>query len=758
MPKLRKNRPSPGRVRSVARRGVAPARNVLRRNALRQRADTIHNRPRPPVRPAAPPRPVMPRQALRPALKSSRRGGPARPPRDVPSRPARRNVPRSGGGAPSGMAGAAAGGLLALNAALAHPSLQTNVQVLQNSLEQVQEEASLQALQAEISRLNERVNKVVSSLESAREQGYVFQGDMDEIAYQAVSAWQGVYPQITQEIPRRAASLQTQLGGLSAPVAQLNRVLSNPAAARRPLQEVENRVNRLRNAADTARAAFRSRYSEVESQVAALENRLNKIHWALKQLQEAKFSLERGEDLVMAVRTRWDKEGKDDPEGVLYLTSKRLVFERKEKLARKKVLFITVDSELVQEILIDQPVSAIQEVKAAHKGLFGHQDFLEVRFAAPQGGKVSLHLDGQDSKDWDALIRKVQSGEIENERAAATGISLRDLTKPLTQADLLALQGEVNALQDEMLLKEARVELEALEAELNDLGRRLNALRARGYLIEKSLEGDVKILTTQWERVRQNALTVLEQQTALLGETMQGIRGELGRLLGMSANLAAARPLYMQVKSALASAQAQAEAAEDTVFAQFDAYDDEVEALSAHLEWVDWMLDALETASFRLTTAESGVAAVEAQWLRAGLEPENGILFLTDQRLLWEDRVGDFELKFEVPLSRILSVQTEPEDDEETDIIVCALDAGAPVAEARFLLGQPVGETWVQMLNRARSGGYTEDRAVPVDETELERIRNAPTVCPTCGAPLSAPILRGQTEIVCEYCNAVIRL
>ncbi|HEB65362.1 MAG TPA: hypothetical protein ENJ02_07455 [Chloroflexi bacterium] len=753
MPKLKKNRPARGAVRGGMRGG--PPANLgrsVRRNAFRKQANAIHSRPRPAVRPAAPPRRVMPRQPVRPALKGRRR-------RPVPATPpVRRQVPRAGVGGRPGMAAAAAGGLVALNAALAHPELQTSVRMLQSSLEQVRQDASLQSLQEEVTRLNERVNKVVSLLESAREQGYAYQGDMDEIAYQAVAAWQGVYPQVTQEIPRQAAALQARLQTLSTPVAQLNRVLSNPAAARRPLQQVESQVNQLQNEAGLARSALQSRYSDVESQIGSLESRLNKIHWALKQLDEAKFNLERGEDLVMAVRARWDKEGKDDPEGVLYLTNKRLIFERKEKLARKKVLFITVDSELVQEVLIDQPVSAIKEVKAVHKGLFGHQDFLSLRFDAPGLKDVSMHLDGQDSKDWDVLIRKVQSGEIEQERAAATGVSLSDLTKPLTQADLLALQGEVNALQDAMMLKTARVELESLESEVGNLGRELSALRARGYVIEKSLEGDVEILTTQWERVRQNALTVLEQQTGLLGEIMQGIQDDTGRLLGMSANLAAARPLYMQVKSALASAQAQAEAAEETVFAQFDAYDDEVESLAAHFDWVNWMLDALETASFQLAAAESGVAAVEAQWLRPGLEPENGILFLTDQRLLWEDRVDDFELKFDVPLSQVLGVQTEEEDEEETDIIACALDAGAPVAEARFLLGQPVGEAWVQMINRARSGGYVEDRAVKVDETELERIRNAPTVCPTCGAPLSAPILRGQTEIVCEYCNAVIRL
>ncbi len=522
-------------------------------------------------------------------------------------------------------------------------------------------------------------------------------------------------------------------------------------------QRVETQVNTLTREAQSARTAIESRYTDVASTVHTLIGRLKQIHWALDQLSQARFSLSPGENLVMAVPARWDKEGKDDPEGVLYLTTQRLIFERKEKLARKKVLFITVDSELVQEVLIDQPLKTVKQAQAAKKGLFGHQDFLELGFSVPALASVAMHLDGQSSQTWDMWLRKVMSGDIEKDRATAAGVSLRDLTHPLTQADLLALQSEVNSLQDEMLLKGAQQNLEDLETRVGALNRQLSALRSRGYAVEKSLENDLQVLEVQWERVRQNAQAVLAQQSAILSETMQTIQADLGRLMGMANNLVAARPLYMQLKSAIASAQAQAEAAEDTVLAQFDAYDDEVDALSTHLEWVNWMLEALSTASFSLLATESGVAAVEAVWLRPGLEPENGILFLTDQRLLWEDRVGDFELKLNLPLSQVESAQTEPEEEEDTDILHCGLGADAPSSEARFLLQQPVGEAWVAMINRARSGAYVDDRAVPVDDAELEHIRNAPTQCPTCGAPLSTPILRGQAEIHCEYCGAVVR-
>jgi hypothetical protein len=476
-------------------------------------------------------------------------------------------------------------------------------------------------------------------------------------------------------------------------------------------------------------------------------------------LDEAKFNLDEHEDLVMAVPTRWDKEGKDDPEGILYLTNRNLIYERKEKVATKKVLFVTTSKELVQEVLFSQTLENIKALKAVSKGLFGHQDFMEVEFADRKLGKISLHLNGQDSEHWVTLIERARSGEIEEERATGSGISFTDLTGPLTQADLVALQNEVAELQDEMMLKDAVAEVADLENEMRSLERDLADLRSRGYAVEKSLEVDLNVLAVQWDRVKARADATLEHQTNLLSDQMNTIREETAALLGMSANLAAARPRFIQLKSTIASAEAQADAAEDTVIDQYDEYADEVESMSIHFDWVDWMLDALSTASFRLLATESAVAATEAVWLRPGLEPENGILFLTDQRLLWEDRIDDFELKIDVPVQQVTDVRDETGEDDEHELLAFSLDSPeAPVSVARFQLALPVAEEWLQMVGRAKAGDYAQDRAIALDEKELEKIRNAPEQCSNCGAAFTAPVLRGQAAITCEFCGVVTRL
>ncbi|HLF90133.1 MAG TPA: hypothetical protein VI451_14400 [Anaerolineales bacterium] len=759
-------------------------RAVARREARINQRDTA-NRVRPAVRPATPPRTVMP---SRPAPARVQRGminrpvarplpsvRPAQVARTAPARPAtparsqqpvtrgaaRPPIARAGVVARSAIGGATAAVTAAtftLNVASAHPQISTSVSSLQGSLTNLQSQSSFDDLIEELNGLDKDLTHAVDLLESARDKGYVYQKELDDLALAAMEQWEQVYQKAVAEADHQEAAFNTRLLPLDGQVRQLNSRLNNPSLATAPLRTTETAVNSLLRDVGSVRSNIRSQYSDIQSKVYQLSGKLTTIHWALNQLSEARFQAATGENFVMAVKARWDQVGDNDPEGILYLTTKRLVFERKEKVATKKVLFITTSAELVQEVLMDETVADLRSVKAVNKGLFGHQDFLEVQF--PKAGEVAFHLDGQDSKDWAALIERVRTGRIEDERSTGSALSFKDLTGDITHADIADAQTELNELQDELMLQNARGALEALENDVRSLERDLADLRARGYAIESDLEGEIVVLVSQWDRVKTNAETTLNTQANLLSTEANSLNATMSKLAGMSANLTAARPTYLQFRSALASAEATALAAENTVLAQFDEYTDEVEGLAAHFAWVGWMLDALATASFQLLATESGVAATEAVWA-GGVEPENGVLYLTDQRLLWEDRVGEYELKVEVPVQNITGVRKEENEEEDGDVfevLVFTFDSNAPFHETRFELAAPVADDWIKMVGRARKGDYASDRAIEIDQAELDRIQNAPTSCSNCSASFTAPVLRGQTEITCEYCGAVTRI
>ncbi len=771
---------TPGRARiQIGRpprqRTVNPILNRQRARKQRTKARAVQQagRIRPAVRPVASPRPVMPQQR-----KPSRSGAANRsavptrrivPTRSAPrarsvvrprGRPATGTVPPPASRIPPAMATLAAAGTAAAGTAFllrreqAHPEVSLDVSSLQASLDQLGQLSDFEDVSVDMDQVESELARVMDLLEGARDKGFLYEADLDALALRAAQKWEEAEVDIRNQIPLKEDAFRARLSPLNRQIDQLNAHLGHAAQARSHIQRVESAVNGLLSEVQRDRRSLQDQYSEVESALHALRARLQVIHWMLAQLEEARFRLESDEGLVRGVKARWDKEGKEDPEGILFLTDQRLIFERKEKVATKKVLFVTTSSEMVQEVIFEAPGPEISAVKAVSKGLFGHQDFLEIK--APQGN-IHFHLDGQDSKEWARLVDLVRSGRIQDQRASRSALSFADVTGAVTQADILAAQDEVNQIQDELMLQDARADLEELENEVRSLERKLGDVRAKGYAIEGDLEAELSILAAQWDRIKASSTSVLDQQAALLAQQSRSLQDQMARLAGLGDSQSAARSGYMQLKSALASAEAQAEAAEATVFAQYEDYADEVEGLSAHLDWVDWMLDALSTASFQLLATESGVAAAEAMWLPAGREGENGVLFLTDQRLLWEDRVGEHELRIEQPISTIQNIQLESGEDED-HILNFSFKGGAAIPEARFDLADLVGQDWLTMVGRARNGDYSRDRAIEIDPVELERARNAPTSCPNCSASLTAPVLRGQTEITCEWCGAVTRL
>lgn len=120
----------------------------------------------------------------------------------------------------------------------------------------------------------------------------------------------------------------------------------------------------------------------------------------------------------MAVKARWNQDGKEDPEGILYLTDQRLIFEQKQEVATKKVLFVVTEKETVQQMLLEAPMERIEDVQASKKGLLGHEDHLDITFAGGEPvSSAAFHLDGQDSNEWQGLIGRAKAGDFDQDRA-----------------------------------------------------------------------------------------------------------------------------------------------------------------------------------------------------------------------------------------------------------------------------------------------------------------------------------------------------
>lgn len=392
------------------------------------------------------------------------------------------------------------------------------------------------------------------------------------------------------------------------------------------------------------------------------------------------------------------------------------------------------------------------------------------------------------------MVTALQRKEIKDQRRAPTSGSVGAVVRPPTttapRAPAVApaasmpseaLQDEATRfsyLQNQLLLTDVNDDIGDIDAAVAALPGNLENIRARGYVFKSYLEKKVETLTAQWQEMRSRVVEAVETQQRSLQTDATNVQNLLNRR--QSASLA------------LTTLEGKVNAAQSTVRGLYDNLDDNINQTQQQIDDVSWTMQQAELASFGFLPTEAPVEAVPANWKKPGdNDGVEGVLMLTDQRLL-------FEQKEEVATKKVLFITTEKQkvqalnwqipasqidqavgakkgfmgkDDFLT--VTCVQDGAFQNADGSPLYIQGVGgklmsmevhlkgetgEAWQGFIGRVKSKEIEKERTVPVDEAAVEAAAAAPTKCPTCGATLNQTVMRGQTEMKCEFCGSVIRL
>ncbi|MEW6716124.1 MAG: hypothetical protein AB1345_01285 [Chloroflexota bacterium] len=343
-------------------------------------------------------------------------------------------------------------------------------------------------------------------------------------------------------------------------------------------------------------------------------------------------------------------------------------------------------------------------------------------------------------------------------------------------SEINRLQFALQNLQDEVHLREALDEIEDLQTTVNGMGQQIANLRARGYAFEKELEDQAADFEKQWKALYPNLTQHVRLQAASLQASLRPIENQMTQLAAKARVPAVARPMVNSLETAIDNLEEKVKAAQRTIHGMYDKFNKQVYQVSKHIQDIEWMLTQLSEATFQLLSTEAGIMAVKAVWCKADKEHKDdpeGVLYLTDQRII-------FEQKEEVATKKVLFIATEKETVQQLkwevpvmlaeevttskrgllkneDHIEIRFASGAPLRMAHLHIWQDCDE-WQGLINRARTKGFDKGRAIAIDEAELEKVKTAPTECPSCGGKIAQVVLRGMDSITCEFCGSVIRL
>ena len=294
-------------------------------------------------------------------------------------------------------------------------ALQSRVNALQASVQLTRSREAVEQIQATVNGMGQRIL-------SLRTRGYVFEKDLDGQAQTFESSWALLYPNLQAQVNAQSVGLVNALRPIEMQMPQLAAMAGNPTAARGLLAPLQSAVGQVESKVIAAEQVIEGMYTQFSNQVEAAARHLEDIEYLLTQLAEASFQLLPTEAGIAAVKATWCKTGKEqksDPQGVLYLTDQRLIFEQKEEIATKKVLFVATEKQKVQGLQLEAPVAQVDKVETSKQGFLKNEDHIEIHFLSGTAVQVANFHIWQDNAAWLALINRAKNKDFDQGRAVA---------------------------------------------------------------------------------------------------------------------------------------------------------------------------------------------------------------------------------------------------------------------------------------------------------------------------------------------------
>mgnify|MGYP001071929970 CR=1 FL=1 len=297
--------------------------------------------------------------------------------------------------------------------------LKRDISFTRSDFDQLAAKVKLTSVRDAYASLDSAIVTLPLRVQKIRDRKYAFNRILESQAESFKTQWNLKRGSVLSHLTQESNSLQNLYRPLEIRVA----TLGNPGTTSATHQAVKNEINSFKTRISASERAVTEMFESLKNEVNQVQTQLNQIEKSLELGETASFGFLPTESLVRAVKAVWTRdhdEDKEDPEGFLFLTDQRLLFEQREEVATRKVLFVTTERKKVQNLLFEVPVFSIGEVKATKQGMLKNEDWLDLEFESGAFARSArLHLDGQDCNIWQRLINQVKARELDFDRAIA---------------------------------------------------------------------------------------------------------------------------------------------------------------------------------------------------------------------------------------------------------------------------------------------------------------------------------------------------
>lgn len=336
-----------------------------------------------------------------------------------------------------------------------------------------------------------------------------------------------------------------------------------------------------------------------------------------------------------------------------------------------------------------------------------------------------------------------------------------------------ALRSRFETLYSNAGLPDVSSAINSLTDDITNLPDTISGIRDRGYAFAAYLEHKAEVIAEQWNTLRDEAQRQLSMEAARLQGEVNGLRFRVDLAAGMRANPMALANQLPDLERIVGQVESTVSDAASRIESIFETLQNDVAQTIDQLSKINWYLDQWDEGSFESLAEESLFLAAKAEWVATGKgkDDPDGVLFLTDQRLIFEQKettgktLGLFggkkvqEVEWAIPLNQFADVVPENKGFlGGKDMLNFTMGKGAPypkiVVEVK---GGVQSKFWAAQIKRMIAGQTDDERAIQPDAESIEAMRKAPTACPSCGGTLPQ-LVASQRQLECAYCGMVIRV
>jgi hypothetical protein len=299
--------------------------------------------------------------------------------------------------------------------------ISSDISFIEMDMRRLHSQVRLSTLRDRVEDLETKTKGFPQRVANSRARQYAFESNLEDRAEDLRQRWMAIRNNLQAEIHRQGQQLEKDIAPIEAQMRLVVARKDNPTQVQPLITRLKADIKNLQDKASAAERSINGMFDQFQREASELTKKLERIEFMLTELEQASFSLLPTEGGVRAIRATWvksDKPSKDDPKGILFITDQRLIFERKEEVATKKVLFITTARQKVQDMLFEAPISSLENTSLSRQGTIRKKNHLELRFGSGSlYPLVTFVLSGQDPQEWLAMINRINSGDFDKTRA-----------------------------------------------------------------------------------------------------------------------------------------------------------------------------------------------------------------------------------------------------------------------------------------------------------------------------------------------------